>query len=123
MNIIGENTRCGRKWGWLEEHRFLHFEVCYYQAIDFAIAKGLQTVEAGAQGGHKVVRGYLPSATYSAHWIAEPSFKDAVARYLEQERDYVAEDIAHVEQRSPFNANTDLEQIRKAQVTTPRGDE
>lgn len=123
LNFIGENTLFGRNWGCVEDHRFLHFEVCYYQAIDFAIAKGLKTVEAGAQGGHKVVRGYLPSATYSAHWIAEPSFRDAVARYLEQERDYVAEDIAHVEQSSPFNANTDLEQIRKAQVTKPRGDE
>jgi hypothetical protein len=96
--------------------------VCYYQAIDFAIAKGLKTVEAGAQGGHKVVRGYLPSATYSAHWIAEPSFKDAVARYLEQERDYVAEDIAHTEQSSPFNANIDLEQVRNIKVTKLNND-
>ena len=69
-----------------------------------------------------MVRGYLPSATYSAHWIAEPSFKDAVARYLDQERDYVAEDIAHVEQSSPFNANIDLEQIRTAQVSKPNDD-
>ena len=122
LNFIGENTLFGRNWGCVEDHRFLHFEVCYYQAIDFAIAKGLKTVEAGAQGGHKVVRGYLPSATYSAHWIAEPSFKDAVARYLDQERDYVAEDIAHVEQSSPFNANIDLEQIRTAQVSKPNDD-
>jgi predicted N-acyltransferase len=122
LNFIGANTLFGRNWGCIEDHRFLHFEVCYYQAIDFAIAKGLKTVEAGAQGGHKVVRGYLPSATYSAHWIAEPSFKDAVARYLEQERDYVAEDIAHVEQSSPFNANIDLEQVRNIKVTKLNND-
>lgn len=116
LNFIGENTLFGRNWGCIEDHRFLHFEVCYYQAIDFAIARGLKTVEAGAQGGHKVIRGYLPTATYSAHWIADPAFKDAVAKYLEQERSYVEEDIAHVEQSTPFNALTDLNQIRSAQI-------
>lgn len=112
LNFIGGETLFGRNWGCIEDHRFLHFEVCYYQAIDFAIARGLARVEAGAQGGHKVVRGYLPEATYSAHWIADPGFRDAVARFLEEERRYVAEDIAHVEERSPFNATIDLSMIR-----------
>ncbi len=114
LNFIGGDTLFGRNWGCIEDHRFLHFEVCYYQAIDFAIARGLKRVEAGAQGGHKVVRGYLPQATYSAHWIADPAFRDAVARFLDEERGYVAEDIEHVEQRSPFNATIDLSQIRGA---------
>jgi predicted N-acyltransferase len=112
LNFIGGDTLFGRNWGCVEDHRFLHFEVCYYQAIDFAIARGLKRVEAGAQGGHKVVRGYLPEATYSAHWIADPGFRDAVARFLEEERRYVAEDIEHVEERSPFNATVDLTTIR-----------
>jgi predicted N-acyltransferase len=114
LNFIGGDTLFGRNWGCIEDHRFLHFEVCYYQAIDFAISRGLKRVEAGAQGGHKVVRGYLPEATYSAHWIADPSFRDAVARFLEEERRYVTEDIEHVEQRSPFNATVDLANIRGA---------
>jgi predicted N-acyltransferase len=114
LNFIGGDTLFGRNWGCIEDHRFLHFEVCYYQAIDFAIARGLKRVEAGAQGGHKVVRGYLPQATYSAHWIADPAFRDAVARFLDEERRYVAEDIEHVELRSPFNATIDLSQIRGA---------
>lgn len=114
LNFIGGDTLFGRNWGCIEDHRFLHFEVCYYQAIDFAIARGLKRVEAGAQGGHKVVRGYLPQATYSAHWIADPGFRDAVERFLEEERRYVAEDIEHVEQRSPFNATVDLANIRGA---------
>ena len=101
-----------RNWGCVEDHRFLHFEVCYYQAIDYAIANGLKRVEAGAQGGHKVVRGYLPEPTYSAHWIADPGFRDAVSRFLEEERSYVAQDIAHVEQHSPFNATIDLSAVR-----------
>ena len=112
LNFIGGDTLFGRNWGCVEDHRFLHFEVCYYQAIDYAIAKGLKRVEAGAQGGHKVVRGYLPEPTYSAHWIADPGFRDAVSRFLEEERSYVAQDIAHVEQHSPFNATIDLSAVR-----------
>ena len=112
LNFIGGDTLFGRNWGCLEEHRFLHFEVCYYQAIDYAIAKGLKRVEAGAQGGHKVVRGYLPEATHSAHWIADARFRDAVARFLDEERRYVAEDIEHIEERSPFNATVDLSAVR-----------
>lgn len=114
LNFIGGDTLFGRNWGCIEDHRFLHFEVCYYQAIDFAIAHGLKRVEAGAQGGHKVVRGYLPEATHSAHWIADSGFRDAVSRFLDEERRYVEEDIEHVEQRSPFNATVDLSRIRGA---------
>ncbi|MEM1384873.1 MAG: GNAT family N-acetyltransferase [Pseudomonadota bacterium] len=86
LNVIGRETLFGRYWGCTEEHDFLHFETCYYQAIDFAIAHGLKRVEAGAQGGHKLARGYAPSATHSLHWMPDPGFRRAVAAYLEQER-------------------------------------
>ena len=99
INFIGGNTLYGRNWGCVEDHRFLHFETCYYQAIDFAIAHGLQHVEAGAQGSHKIARGYLPKATYSAHWIRDPRLRQAVEHYLQDERRYVEEDIAIVEER------------------------
>ena len=117
LNFIGADTLFGRNWGCIEDHRFLHFEICYYQAIDFAIARGLKKVEAGAQGGHKVARGYLPEATYSAHWIADPNFRDAVARFVDDERRYVEQDIAHVEAHTPFKASTDLAQLRNVPVT------
>ncbi len=112
LNFIGGETLFGRNWGCLEHHPFLHFETCYYQAIDFAIDRGLKKVEAGAQGGHKVARGYLPQATYSAHWISDAGFRDAVRRYLEDERRYVAEDIDDTERRSPFKSTVDLSRIR-----------
>ena len=112
LNFIGGDTLFGRNWGCTEHHPFLHFEACYYQAIDFAIDRGLKKVEAGAQGGHKVARGYLPEATYSAHWISDPSFRDAVKRFLEDERRYVAEDIDYTERRSPFKSTVDLGDIR-----------
>jgi predicted N-acyltransferase len=89
LNLIGSDTLFGRNWGCTEDHPFLHFEVCYYQAIDFAISRGLARVEAGAQGAHKLARGYLPAPTYSAHHIAHPGLRRAVADYLEQERDAV----------------------------------
>ncbi len=117
INFIGGDTLFGRNWGCIEDHRFLHFEVCYYQAIDFAITHGLKKVEAGAQGAHKVARGYLPQATYSAHWIAEPRFRDAVARFLDEERSYVSQDIAHVEAHTPFKASTDLDKLRTVQLS------
>lgn len=113
LNFIGGDTLFGRNWGCIEHHPFLHFETCYYQAIDFAIARGLRKVEAGAQGGHKVARGYLPQATYSAHWISDPGFRDAVRRYLEDERRYVAEDIDETERHSPFKSSIDLGSIRR----------
>ncbi len=102
LNFIGSDTLFGRNWGCIEDHRFLHFEACYYQAIEFAISRGLDRVEAGAQGAHKVARGYLPAATYSAHWIAHPGLRDAVADYLDRERNWVSQDIAAVNEHSPF---------------------
>ena len=103
INFIGGDTLYGRNWGCLEDHRFLHFEACYYQAIDFAIARGLSRVEAGAQGAHKIARGYLPCPTYSAHWIFDPRLRAAVESYLNQEREIVRRDMGHVAQRhSPF---------------------
>ena len=103
INFIGADTLFGRNWGCVEDHRFLHFEACYYQAIDFALHRGLARVEAGAQGAHKIARGYRPKPTYSAHWIRDPRLRDAVERYLREERRHVEEDISYVEQRhSPF---------------------
>ena len=86
INFIGADTLYGRHWGCIEDHPFLHFEICYHQAIDFAIANGLRTVEAGAQGEHKLARGYLPVTTHSAHWIGHEGLRNAVADYLEHER-------------------------------------
>ena len=102
LNFIGGDTLYGRNWGCIEEHPMLHFEACYYQAMEFAIAHGLAFVEAGAQGPHKVARGYLPRRTHSAHWIAHDGFRDAVARYLVQERDHVAESMEAVASHTPF---------------------
>lgn len=102
LNFIGSDTLFGRNWGCLEDHPFLHFECCYYQAIDFAIKHGLKRVEAGAQGAHKLARGYIPTHTYSAHYIANPSFRDAVARYLDQERTHIDHDIAALSHHTPF---------------------
>jgi uncharacterized protein len=102
LNFIGRETLFGRYWGALEEHDCLHFEVCYYQAIDFAIEHGLARVEAGAQGAHKLARGYLPTETYSAHWIADPGLRRAVADYLKRERAAVAREIALLAEDSPY---------------------
>lgn len=102
LNFIGSDALYGRNWGAIEHHPFLHFEVCYYQAIDFAIARELKRVEAGAQGAHKLARGYLPVPTYSLHWIADPGFRRAVSNYLEQERAAVAEGIEELAAHSPF---------------------
>ena len=103
LNFIGRDALYGRQWGALEEVPFLHFELCYYQAIDFAISRGLSRVEAGAQGEHKIARGYLPSPVYSSHFIADPALRGPVARYLEGERPAVeAEMWAMTEQQSPY---------------------
>ena len=102
LNFIGSDTLYGRYWGALEEHACLHFEVCYYQAIDYAIAHRLARVEAGAQGAHKLARGYLPVPTYSAHWIADPALRRAVADYLTRERAAVAHEIALLGEESPY---------------------
>ena len=108
LNFIGSHALFGRNWGCVEDHPFLHFEICYYQAIDFAIAHGLQRVEAGAQGQHKVARGYLPQPTYSAHWIRDAGFRQAVARYLLQEKRYVEQDAEWTAARGPFRKDIDL---------------
>src|SRR6478672_4364227 len=102
FNILGRETIYGRNWGAHREYRFLHFECCYYSAIEFAITHGLKRVEAGAQGPHKLQRGYLPVPTYSAHWIPDPAFRRAVAAFLAREREMVAEKIEHLSEFSPF---------------------
>lgn len=102
INFVGDETLYGRNWGCVEDHPFLHFEVCYYQAVDFAIAHGLKRVEAGAQGEHKLLRGYRPVETYSAHEIADPGLRRAVADYLERERAYVGEIGAELAAALPF---------------------
>jgi hypothetical protein len=102
INLLGNDALFGRNWGCIEDHPCLHFEACYYQAIDFAIERGLSRVEAGAQGPHKLSRGYLPQFTYSAHWIADEGFRDAVARFLREEGAYVESDQKMLEEHGPF---------------------
>jgi hypothetical protein len=102
LNFIGRDALFGRYWGCIEDHPCLHFELCYYQAIDFAIAHGLGRVEAGAQGEHKLARGYLPSPVHSLHWIADPGFRAAVARFLDAERNAVGEEIEVLTAYGPF---------------------
>jgi uncharacterized protein len=107
INFIGSDTLFGRNWGAIEHHPFLHFEVCYYQAIDFAIQRGLSNVEAGAQGEHKIARGYLPQTTYSAHYIADPGLRRAIDEYLKRERAYIAEAARELTEAGPFRKVTD----------------
>jgi predicted N-acyltransferase len=102
LNFIGRDTLYGRYWGCVEDHPCLHFELCYYQAIDWAITHGLHRVEAGAQGEHKLARGYLPVETHSLHWIADRSFRAAVDRYLQAERRAVGEEIEVLTAYGPF---------------------
>ncbi|GAC1347587.1 MAG: GNAT family N-acetyltransferase [Acetobacteraceae bacterium] len=102
LNLIGDDALYGRNWGCRGDWPFLHFELCYYRAIEFAIEHGLARVEAGAQGEHKIQRGYLPRPTYSAHWIAHPGLRRAVAGFLEQERQAVEAEMQALEEYSPF---------------------
>ena len=102
INFIGSHTLFGRHWGAIEHHPFLHFELCYYQAIDYAIAHKLPFVEAGAQGEHKISRGYMPRTTYSAHYIADPGLRRAIADYLVRERAYVAAVGAELAATAPY---------------------
>jgi predicted N-acyltransferase len=102
INFIGSDALYGRNWGCIENHPFLHFEVCYHQAIEFAIAKGLARVEAGAQGEHKLARGYTPVVTHSAHHIAHAGLRNAVADFLDREREDVDAIAAYLEERGPF---------------------
>jgi predicted N-acyltransferase len=110
LNFIGRETLFGRYWGCTEHHPFLHFELCYYRAMDFAIAHGLSRVEAGAQGEHKLARGYLPSPTWSLHWMRDPGFASAVGEYLQAERDAVDEEISVLTDYGPFKKTTIEEQ-------------
>ena len=102
LNFLGRRTLYGRYWGALEHRPFLHFELCYYQAIEYAIEHRLARVEAGAQGPHKLARGYVPVATYSAHWIADPALRRTVADYLQRERAYVAAESEELAAFAPF---------------------
>jgi predicted N-acyltransferase len=102
INFLGAETIYGRNWGAIEHHPFLHFELCYYQAIDYAIANRLKRVEAGAQGEHKLARGYMPHTTYSAHFIANPGLRRAVAEYLARERAYVQAAGEELAAAAPF---------------------
>lgn len=102
LNFIGSETIYGRNWGCLEDHPFLHFELCYHQAIDWAIKNGYKSVEAGAQGAHKLARGYVPTTTHSAHWIPNPGFRRAVENYLEQERLHVRLEQEALTAHAPF---------------------
>lgn len=108
LNLIGSDTLYGRYWGRSIDRPFLHFEICYYQAIDFAIERGLTCVEAGAQGEHKLVRGYEPRLTRSAHWIAHPGLRAAVADYLNRERAAVEEGISELQAYTPFRRDPGL---------------
>ncbi|RKF12877.1 N-acetyltransferase [Roseovarius spongiae] len=111
LNMIGAQTLFGRYWGCIEDHPCLHFELCYYRAIDYAIAHGMARVEAGAQGEHKLARGYMPTPTHSLHWLADAGFRDAVEHYLKAERDAVEEDIDILTDHGPFRKTT-LEEPR-----------
>jgi predicted N-acyltransferase len=102
INFIGSDALYGRYWGALIDKPFLHFELCYYQAIDAAIALGLGRVEAGAQGGHKLARGYEPVRTVSAHYVVHQGFREAVADFLLRERAGIADDQLYLGTRTPF---------------------
>ncbi|MCL4675220.1 MAG: GNAT family N-acetyltransferase [Pararhodobacter sp.] len=106
LNFIGRDTLFGRYWGCIEDHPCLHFELCYYQAIDWALTQGLARVEAGAQGEHKLARGYLPTPVHSLHWFANPRFMQAVAEYLDREARAVDEEMRFLETFAPFRRGT-----------------
>lgn len=107
LNLLGKDALYGRNWGCVVDAPFLHFELCYYRAIDFAIEHGVPRVEAGAQGEHKIQRGYLPVPTYSAHWIAHPGLRRAIADFLERERPAMEEEMAALADYSPFRREGD----------------
>ncbi len=109
LNLIGGDCLYGRYWGAIEHHPCLHFEVCYYQAIDYAIERGLARAEAGAQGEHKLARGYMPVTTYSAHWITNAAFRTAIANYLDSEREHVAETVEALAELGPYRKDASPE--------------
>ena len=106
LNFIGADALYGRYWGCTEHYPFLHFEICYHQAIEFAIEEGLARVEAGAQGEHKIARGYEPVVTKSLHWIADTGFREAIRQYLERERRQNAADVDYLGEFTPFKKET-----------------
>ena len=108
MHLVGEDTLYGRYWGCSDEFKYLHFEACYYQAIEYAINMGLSNVQAGAQGLHKIQRGYLPVKTYSAHFFRNQNFQDAIKKYLDIETRSVAQEISYLTARSPYKAKNDV---------------
>ena len=114
LNLIGADTLYGRYWGCSEDVPFLHFELCYYQAIDAAIARGLKTVEAGAQGEHKLARGYVPVTTWSAHYIPDAGFRRAIADFLARERRAVAQEQAFLGELAPFRKGEGASAVRGA---------
>ena len=105
LNFIAQDTLYGRYWGCLEDHPCLHFELCYYQPMDYAIAQGLARVEAGAQGPHKLARGYLPAQVHSLHYFPESGFHQAVARYVQQERRAISREMDALADFAPFRKN------------------
>jgi len=109
LNFIGRDTMFGRYWGCIEDHPCLHFELCYYQAIEAAIARQMTRVEAGAQGSHKLARGYLPVQTHSLHWVRDAGFAEAVAQFLEAEKDAIDEEIEILTSYGPFK-KSDVEE-------------
>ena len=102
INFYKDAALFGRHWGAVQDRRNLHFELCYYQTIEFAIGRGIKLFEAGAQGEHKLARGYMPTETFSAHYIPDPSFRRAVADYLKQERQHVAHAVNELSEYAPF---------------------
>jgi uncharacterized protein len=110
MNLIGRDTLFGRYWGAVERIPMMHFELCYYQAIDWALAHGLTRVEAGAQGEHKIARGYRPVMCHSLHWIGDPQFRKAIADYLDRERKAVGQEIEVLTSLGPFRREAPVEQ-------------
>ncbi|NEC93342.1 peptidogalycan biosysnthesis protein, partial [Streptomyces sp. SID12501] len=102
LNLIGPDGLYGRYWGCTEDHPFLHFELCYHQAIDWAITHRLPRVEAGAQGEHKLARGYMPTQTHSLHWVADRGFHKAIAAYLQHGREAVGEEMEILSELGPF---------------------
>ena len=107
LNLAGSEALYGRNWGCRGDWPFLHFELCYYRAIDWAIEHGLQRVEAGAQGRHKIQRGYMPKPTFSAHWVAHSGLRRAISNFLDDERRGIRAEMAALEQQSPFRKDAE----------------
>ena len=105
FNLLGNRTLYGRHWGCFADFDSLHFEACYYQGLEFCIANGLARFEPGAQGEHKISRGFLPTPTWSAHWIADPGFRQGIGHFLALETEGMADYLTEMRERSPFRAD------------------